>query len=96
MQVYALQNRAGYVVVNALMVERPHDSSLRPAQVADCSRYIGDRGVIVQCAHCRLVQQAASPMRWDWVPEWVEAAPAGTSHGLCHVCFDYFYPAIAA
>ncbi len=93
MQVYSLRDRAGYIVVNSLVVEAPHDPVSRAPHEADYSEYLDDRGLIVQCSHCRLTRHARSPERWDWVPEWVECSPANTSHGLCEMCFNYYYAA---
>ncbi len=92
MQVYSLPGGAGVVVVNSLLVEMTHDASVRPPQSADRGRYLDPRGIIVQCSHCRLVQRAADPTRWDWVPAWVEHSPSETSHSVCHLCFEYYYP----
>lgn len=96
MQVYALPDRAGYLVINACVVDAPHDDSARPPAGAQFATYATADGQIVQCAHCRLVQRVAEPSRWDWLPDWVEQSPPGTSHGLCAMCLDYYYPAKAA
>jgi len=96
MHVYALPGRAGFVVVNALVVETSHDAAERPPQEPAHHRYASANGVILQCAHCRLVQRVAEPMQWDWVPDWVASSPAEISHGICQVCAEYFYPQHAA
>ncbi|WP_309668832.1 hypothetical protein [Gemmatimonas sp.] len=95
MQVYALPERAGVIVVNSLVVETHHDPAERPPMGADRSVYVDARGVIIQCSHCRLVQRAADATQWDWVPAWVARSPNETSHGLCAVCFEYYYPDVA-
>jgi hypothetical protein len=92
MQVYALDGRAGFIIVNSLLVEAPHDDAVRPPHAADPASYVNARGIIVQCSHCRRVQHAVHPTRWDWVPGWVDRSPAATSHGICPVCFEYYYP----
>jgi hypothetical protein len=96
MQVYCLPERSGFVVVNSLVVEAPHDPAARPAQSPDAVRYMNTDGVIVQCSHCRRIRHAGADERWDWVPEWVEHSPRDTSHGLCPICFEYYYPDVAA
>jgi hypothetical protein len=93
--VYGLTDRAGYVVINAAVVDAAHDAAVRPATEPDRETYAAGAGSIVQCAHCRLVQRVAEPSRWDWVSDWVAHSPAGTSHGLCPVCLEYYYPAMA-
>ena len=92
MQTYALADRAGFIVINSLVVEAPHDPVVRPPQAAVLGRYLDGRGVLVQCAHCRRVQRGADTVSWDWVPEWAERSPPLTSHGVCPICFDYYYP----
>lgn len=96
MHIYALPRQAGYVVVNSCVVDEPHDPDMCRAEPADREPYEDVHGMVVQCAHCRLVQRAAEPARWDWVAEWVETCPRDTTHGLCPVCFDYYYPAANA
>lgn len=96
MQVYALAGQTGVVVVNSLVFEVPHDPAIRPSQVADPARYRDGRGLVVQCAHCRRVRHGADADRWDWVPAWVERSAEMTSHGICALCLDYYYPGAAA
>jgi len=93
MQVYSLRNRAGFIIVNSLVVEAPHDPLTRAPHDADVNQYLDERGLVVQCSHCRLVRHAGAKDRWDWVPEWVGRCPANTSHGLCEMCFKYYYEA---
>lgn len=90
MTVYRLGEGDGLLVTNALATERPHDrASTRP--YAD--DYHDTAGWVRQCAHCRCVQHRLVPDRWDWVPYWVASPPAYTTHGLCPLCLDHFYPA---
>jgi len=96
MQVYALSDRAGYIVMNSLVVEAPHDPLTRAPHKADLQRYVDDRGVITQCSHCRLTKYVGTQERWDWVPEWVAHSAPNTSHGLCATCFNYYYNASEA
>lgn len=92
MHVYPLDGRSGFIVVNSLIVETPHDSITRPSHAPETSCYANEKGIILQCCHCRRVRRADDSTRWDWVPAWVEQSPAATSHGLCDVCFNYYYP----
>ncbi|MEP6781107.1 MAG: hypothetical protein ABJC26_14525 [Gemmatimonadaceae bacterium] len=91
MQVYSLADQQGFVIVNSLVVERPQDPTERPAHVGDATHYLRPNGTMLQCAHCRRMQSAENPARWDWVPEWVEQSPPNTSHGICEVCAAYYY-----
>lgn len=92
MQVYPLPAGAGFVIVNSLLAEEPHDPAARPPQPADPVRYVDPHGRIVQCCHCRLVRRTTEPTQWDWVPAWVERSPIETSHSICPVCMEYYYP----
>jgi hypothetical protein len=93
MQVYPLQDRCGFLVVNALVVEKPHDAgehiAFRPIEAL----YTDADGLIVQCVHCRKIRRANETRRWDWVPAWVERAPENASGGLCRPCYDFFFGA---
>ena len=89
--VYPLSNREAVVVVNSLRISRPHDAMKRPAKPATEALYRDHNGFIAQCSHCRRVQRVDHPTQWDWVPAWVKAMPANTSHSLCHICYDYYY-----
>ena len=84
---------SGLVLVNSLVEERPFREGERPPHEPDRSHYLTVDGVIVQCCHCRRVKREGTEGRWDWVPAWVERSPEETSHGLCPICLEYFYPA---
>lgn len=89
MTLYGLDAGRGLVVLNSLLVERPHDAGVRSPADAD---YRDPNGFYHQCSHCRRYQNFSEADRWDWVPDWVRRQPPGTSHGLCLVCFNYYYP----
>ncbi len=91
MKVYALAHDAGFVVINTLVASRPHDLSVRVSHPPNPALYTSADGIIVQCAHCRLIRRA-DQSGWDWVPAWIERIPGGTSHGVCEVCLEYYYP----
>jgi PAS domain-containing protein len=89
MQVLPLKEERGFLVMHSLRVEKPLD--FRPAQAPDDARYTGPGGLIVMCCHCRRTRRARDPQTWDWVPAYLQRT-ARVSHGLCGVCFAYFYP----
>ena len=91
MQVLPLKQERGYLVVHSLRVEKPLD--FRSAHVPDDRRYAGPDGIIVMCCHCRRTRRAQDPEVWDWVPAYVGLQQGKVSHGLCPVCYAYFYPA---
>lgn len=80
------------VITHSLQREVPHD---RPVAAALDELYRDARGMIVQCSCCRRVRRPdpASDEQavWEWVPAFVEATPARTSHGLCVMCLAYYY-----
>ncbi len=84
---------AGFVLVHALRVERPHGSD-RTNFSPDENRYSDSRGLITMCAHCRKTRRVPEPETWDWVPEYVGPGAPRTriTHGLCGPCMAYFYP----
>ena len=53
-------------------------------------KYVGENGLVVQCAHCRRCRRVESEI-WDWVPAYVAARSEGVSHGLCPSCFAHHY-----
>jgi len=81
------------MLVHTWLVERPLDpESARPRDF-EPEEYRDDAGILHQCMHCRRVRRLNPAGRWDWVGEWVAAAPPMTSHGLCEPCLDHYYPA---
>jgi len=92
MDVYALHGGRGYLLVNSLVVEEPHDPAKRAPHDPDRDAYTDPDGLIHQCSHCRRVENLRVQDRWDWVPDWVDEPPEETSHTVCTVCFEYFYP----
>jgi hypothetical protein len=47
---------------------------------------------IVQCCHCRKVENFEYEKRWDWVPDLVEHQAVNISHTFCPRCLDHYYP----
>lgn len=92
MHLYPLGQAEGLLVVNSLVVERPHAADAPPAGDAQPSDYLDEHGLMHQCAHCRRMQNLRVPGRWDWVPAWVETIPPEASHTLCYFCLHLFYP----
>jgi hypothetical protein len=79
----------GLVVMNSLCIERPHD---RPSCPSLDEVYRNSDGIIVMCSSCRRTRRNLPGERlWDWVPAFVDRFPEGTSHGLCHPCFEAYY-----
>jgi hypothetical protein len=89
MQVLPIPRTHGLLVVNSLCVERPHEPSRNGPPPPE---YRSTAGIVVMCSHCRRTKRAVGEEQWDWVPEHVEHLPANTSHGLCGICLEYYYP----
>lgn len=88
--VYPLAGQ-GFLVVNALITARPHDRKVIELNDELKKEYFDNNDMIHQCCHCRKVQNMSDRKRWDWIPDWVKRAPERTSHGLCPVCYNYYY-----
>ncbi len=93
MQVLPLKDQHGFLAMHSLRVEKPLD--FRPALAPDDARYVGPGGLIVMCCHCRRTRRAHDHQTWDWVPAYLHRR-AKVSHGLCGVCYAYFYPSVFA
>lgn len=89
MQVLPMRRTQGLLVVNSLCVERPHEP---PHALGAPLEYRSPKGVVVMCSHCRRTRRAGGSEQWDWVPGHVERLPGNTSHGLCDLCLEYYYP----
>jgi hypothetical protein len=89
---YPLAKGRGILSVHSQIIEKPHDPQTRPARAADEAAYLDQNGYFHQCAHCRRMQHATMPEQWDWVPPWVESPPPKTSHTICPLCLNHYYP----
>lgn len=85
--VYPLK-QGGLLVVNALLVEEPHN---RPAERPHEQVYRDAKGWLHQCVYCRRVSHQQIVHRWDWVPAWVAQIPAQTSHTYCPTCYGHYF-----
>jgi len=89
--VYPLKE-SGLLIVNACLVDKPHDRITYIGDEASSeSDYRDESGLLYQCMHCRRSQNQQHKGRWDFVPQWLEKMPPFTSHGLCPSCYQYFY-----
>ncbi len=78
---------SGLLVVHSLL----RSELIAPEAPVMESLYRRHDGLVLQCSHCRRVRRADLP-QWDWVPSHVERPTVPTSHGLCMICSDYYYP----
>jgi hypothetical protein len=90
MRVLPVSDHAGFAIVNTLVREYPH----RGGTTREEAVYTGPEGIVTVCCHCRRTKRADGSELWDWVPGYVADPPAKSSHGLCGVCFAYFYPSL--
>lgn len=82
------------LVVHSLLVDEAHEPGHAPLE----ARYRAEHGFVVMCGHCRRTRRAdaasaAGTDGWEWVPAYVQQIPPNTSHGLCSVCVQYYFPA---
>ena len=91
MQVKPLEATGGFIIINSLLVETPHEAD-RLAMPEVTTLYLGQGDIVTMCCHCRRTQRSDGSQTWDWVPRYLEAPPGRVSHGLCASCAAYFYP----
>ncbi|MBK7769641.1 MAG: PAS domain-containing protein [bacterium] len=89
---YPLRDRGGLLVVHALIVATPRDTGQSAGTTITPADYADGNGIVHQCSHCRKIRRTSGPRHWDWVPELVANPSANTSHDLCDVCLDFYYP----
>jgi hypothetical protein len=81
--------RGGLLIVHSPSLEA---APSEPAKPAIEGLYRDANELVTQCANCRRMRRVGvSPEQWDWVPEYAERMLPNTSHGLCAVCFAYYY-----
>ncbi|QDU99137.1 hypothetical protein Pla8534_70480 [Lignipirellula cremea] len=90
---YPLPRREGLLIVHSLRVERPqHHDQLNSSVHTD---YADEQNIVHQCSYCRRVRRREAAV-WDWVREYIDAAPPGISHTICESCFGYYAPRLEA
>lgn len=88
---YPLRSGEGLLLVYSKRIEHAHDAAARPVAEPELRRYVDARGIVRQCMHCRRVARGGDDHTWDWVPDWVQKSPQETSHGICPICFAYYF-----
>lgn len=88
---YPLGSSEGLLLVYSQRIEQAHDPAARPVVEPDLQRYLDARGIVRQCMHCRRVARGGDAHAWDWVSAWVQEFPRETSHGICPICFAYYF-----
>jgi hypothetical protein len=81
--VYSLA-RAGFLLVIAKL----YGDDAAP----DEAPYRNHHGFMMQCAHCRRVRAVHEVPGWDAVPGWAKQPRPQTSHGICYLCFEIYFP----
>jgi hypothetical protein len=91
MTVNPLRDSAGLLIVNSQVVECEHGPDHRITHEPNRELYLDHHGFLHQCCHCRRFERSNKHAVWDWISPWVDHMPDNTSHGLCPVCYDYYY-----
>jgi hypothetical protein len=88
--VYPLGRAQGLLVVNSLENESPRQQTAFPPTR---EQYVSTGGVVTQCCHCHKFRRVGGQVAWDWVPAWIKhmPAPQDVSHGICPMCFAFYY-----
>lgn len=78
----------GLLIEHSLLVEQP----LPPQEATPFQRtaYVGDNGLILQCANCRRVKRGDGSA-WDWLPTFARRRDLDVSHGICPTCVAYYW-----
>jgi len=95
LQVFALPDRRGYMLVHSLLVASPHEAMTHLAEHPNLEHYETAEGTVKQCAHCRRIEHRTRIGRWDWVPAWIAHPPAFISHTICTLCYGFYYPGLS-
>lgn len=85
--VYPIRDTDFMVISNHLVVA----SSDTPFAAGFDQRHINAHGSVIQCGHCRKIQDQSTPNKWDWVPELIRNPIPIISHTFCPLCLNYYY-----
>lgn len=94
LQVFALPERRGYMLVHSLLVSAAQETASEHAPPPADHTYKDGEGTVKQCAHCRRIAHGTHHDRWDWIPAWIRHPPAFISHTICKLCYGVFYPGL--
>lgn len=86
---YPIAGGHGLLLCHHLVASSPISAD---EAVAESSAHRSPDGFIVQCCHCRKVQNFQVGQRWDWVTDLVERQADQVSHTFCPRCLDFYYP----
>ncbi|HUO59455.1 MAG TPA: PAS domain-containing protein [Candidatus Acidoferrales bacterium] len=89
MNVLPLNEQGDLALINSIRVERPHGEDRAPVDPRDI--YLSKEGIISMCSHCRRSRRQDALGNWDWVPSFLQTGNWNISHGVCPVCFSYFF-----
>lgn len=81
----------GFLVLHSLRVVGALSDFYALVQ-PDLEAWRGERGLILQCGCCRRVREPATA-QWSMCVQLLEHSAEGTSHGLCELCLETYYPA---
>ncbi|XOV91079.1 MAG: hypothetical protein ACFHWX_12800 [Bacteroidota bacterium] len=79
------------VILNSLIAERPIREVFTHDHEPNEEIYLQTNGLIYQCSNCRRTQQSKDSEKWDWVSKYIEKMSLKISHGICPLCFDYYW-----
>jgi hypothetical protein len=82
----------GLLAIHSLVLDRPHTRGHAP----DDATYRDRAGLVHQCAHCRRTRRNGEREIWDVAPDYIDHAPANTSHGICAPCVSHYYGSLAS
>lgn len=84
---YPLGQGRALLITNSLVEEYSVEGT-----DAGAERYLDDRGVIVQCSHCKRVASPEEEGAWGWVPSLAGGSDPRVSHTFCPWCLEHYHP----
>ena len=88
--VYPLPGRRGLALQHTLRVEVAHAPEIVESPGAILT---DEHGQYTQCCQCLRFRDPGQSESWKWVPAWAHKPPVPTSHTLCTLCLEHYYPA---
>jgi hypothetical protein len=90
MRIHLLKPQGWFLVTNNLVRTGQHPRT----SASDGETYVDRNGLVTMCAHCRCSRRVENHAQWDFVPKYLRLrgkASLKVSHGICPVCWVYFY-----
>ena len=85
---YPIYGAVGLIVTNHRILEND-GSNINAILTPD---HLSPQNFVIQCSHCKKIQNHAYKLQWDWFPRLANRPPSNTSHSICLYCLEHYYP----